>query len=182
VSVKNILLIACLLVCAPIQALELRPDPFIATVVNVADGDTVTVRGSDGKTRRIRLAEIDAPETSQRFGHAAGVFLRGLIEGQELQVIPQTLDQYGRVVAYLAVDGVSVNESIVASGFAWQYKRYSSSKRLSQIEASAREERLGLWMDDNPVPPWEFRKYKKSIDIKTELKSAVDKMRSHFGW
>jgi len=59
------ILVALLLLAAPAAAGELA-----GTVVGVHDGDTVTVK-SDGRTRRIRLACIDAPELGQSFGSRA---------------------------------------------------------------------------------------------------------------
>jgi endonuclease YncB( thermonuclease family) len=105
-----------------------------------------------------------------------------MVSNQVVQVIPQSYDVYGRIVAHLTVGGKSINESIVQAGYAWHYKRYSSSVPLANMEKIARQSSLGLWMDENPVPPWSFRKSKKVLKYKDELKSAVDKIRDKLGW
>lgn len=180
---KNILVVVFLLTFTVVaNAFELRPEPFSGVVTKVSDGDTVTVKTTSGEAKRIRLAEIDAPELSQRFGHAAGVYLRGIVEGKEVRVIPQSMDRYGRTVAHIKLEGMSVNESIIGAGFAWHYKRYSSSARLAKLESLAKKNELGLWMDANPVPPWDFRRHKKTTEYSTEIKSAVDGLKSKLGW
>ncbi len=51
-----------------------------------------------------------------------------------------------------------MNAAMVAKGFAWHYKQFSKDETLAELEAKARGERLGLWQERAPVPPWEFRR------------------------
>ncbi|MBE0576394.1 MAG: thermonuclease family protein [Desulfuromonadales bacterium] len=55
-------------------------------------------------------------------------------------------------------DGSNLNKQIVEAGYAWQYKKYSKDPKYGDLEAEARAEKLGLWQDKEPVPPWEWRK------------------------
>jgi micrococcal nuclease len=41
---------------------------FLATVIRISDGDTLTVPKGDKQQVKIRLSEIDAPEKQQSFG------------------------------------------------------------------------------------------------------------------
>lgn len=67
------------------------------TVVGVADGDTLTVLDSSKREHRVRLAEIDAPESSgQAFGNRAKQALSGLCYRKTAQVTVLTKDRYGR--------------------------------------------------------------------------------------
>jgi endonuclease YncB( thermonuclease family) len=50
---------------------------------------------------------------------------------------------------------------MVQDGMAWQYKRCSKEAALAEAESEARKERRGLWVDDKPIPPWEWRKQAK---------------------
>ncbi|EKK1541128.1 thermonuclease family protein, partial [Salmonella enterica] len=52
---------------------------------------------------------------------------------------------------------------MVQIGGAWVYDRYNSDTSLPAIQNEAREQRRGLWADSEPVPPWEWRRYKKKI-------------------
>jgi endonuclease YncB( thermonuclease family) len=40
---------------------------------------------------------------------------------------------------------------------AWHFKRYSDNPLLAIAEKEARAARKGLWKEDNPTPPWEYR-------------------------
>lgn len=128
-------------------------------VVGVSDGDTLTVI-ENNVTTKIRLAGIDAPESGQAFGSRAKSELSRLVFGQHVTYEPESTDQYGRVVAHVSVNGEWVNLWMVNAGMAWHYKRYSSSTELAAAEIMARRNRRGLWVDPNPIPPWDFRKGK----------------------
>ncbi len=73
-------------------------------------------------------------------------------------------DRYGRIVGKVLLDGIDVCLEQVKAGFAWHYKKYqheqsSEDQRLyADAENKARYERLGLWRENNPNPPWEYRR------------------------
>ncbi|MDR3630939.1 MAG: thermonuclease family protein [Desulfocapsaceae bacterium] len=133
---------------------------FHAKVVRVVDGDTLEVR-REKKNIRIRIWGIDAPEWSQPYGPQSCGFARNLIFGREVQVVPKDHDKYGRLVAVIFVEGVSVNEALVRAGYAWVYPYFCNEpvcevwKSLQQIASS---EHRGLWADQSPVPPWQWRR------------------------
>lgn len=130
------------------------------TVVGVADGDTLTVLDSRKREYRVRLAEIDAPESSgQAFGNRAKQALSGLCYRKLAQVTVHTTDRYGRNVGVVTCDGVNANAKMVETGLAWVYTHYASvNSPLFGLEQQARLAKRGLWYDANPVPPWEWRK------------------------
>ena len=52
-----------------------------------------------------------------------------------------------------------MNCELVREGMAWHFVRYAPHDReLARLEAQARKERVGLWSQPNPVPPWSWRK------------------------
>lgn len=60
-------------------------------------------------------------------------------------------------------EGRSLNEALVQAGLAWWYKQYAPDEtRLKTLEAKARWARQGLWVDPDPLPPWEFRRMERS--------------------
>jgi endonuclease YncB( thermonuclease family) len=130
---------------------------FQGKVIGVSDGDTISVL-RNGHPERVRLNGIDAPEAHQPFGNRAKQFTSGLAFGHVVTVRPRTIDRYGRTVAdVLLPDGRSLSREIVRAGFAWWYRRYSDDRELATLEAEARAARRGLWVDPDPVPPWEWR-------------------------
>lgn len=132
---------------------------FPATVVAVADGDTVTVAETGGEGRfKVRLNGIDAPEKGQAFGTAAKKHLAELIAGKAVTVRVRDVDRYGRLIATVILDGADVNLRMVADGYAWVYRHFWQDKAYLDAEAAAKAARAGLWRDAAPVPPWEFRR------------------------
>ena len=128
-------------------------------VVSAHDGDTLTVL--EGTTQiKVRLAEIDAPELKQAFGQRARQALGERLQGKQVRVEWEKRDKYGRTLGTVYLGEESINLWQVRNGWAWQYKQYSKSETLKRAEEQARKEKVGLWQDVNPVPPWEWRKKK----------------------
>lgn len=127
-----------------------------AQVISIADGDTLTVL--EGREQiRVRLANIDAPEKKQPFGQRSRQSLADLCFGKDAEVRPQSKDRYGRTVAVVICNGIEANREQVERGLAWVYVKYNKDPELPAVEVLARESRLGLWRDKEPVPPWEWR-------------------------
>jgi endonuclease YncB( thermonuclease family) len=132
-------------------------EEFSAKVIEVLDGDTVMVVRTGGLLK-IRLAEIDAPEKAQSFGAASMQSLSGLVKGKQVKFISQTMDQYGRMVAHLSLDGLDVNAEQIRRGMAWEYSNFHGNKTLVALQHEAMEAPRGLWAQSDPTPPWQWRK------------------------
>lgn len=129
-------------------------------VIGVTDGDTIEVL--IGKTpTKIRLEGIDAPEQKQRFGDASKRELSRLVFGKTATVLKTGQDNYGRVLGFVVADDVEVNQELLRQGWAWHFKEYNTDKKLAKLEQEAREAKRGLWTDDNPISPWDFRDRQK---------------------
>ena len=135
--------------------------PLNGTVVAIADGDTLTLLDSNFVQHKIRLAYIDAPEKSQAFGEASKKSLSNLAYSKQAQAYCPSIDRYQRRVCEVVVEGLNVNRAQVFHGMAWVYAAYApKNSPLLELQAQAREQQLGLWRDDEPVAPWEFRRKK----------------------
>lgn len=136
-------------------------------VIALADGDTVTVLDSSQQQHKIRLAGIDAPERAQAFGNRSKQHLSEAIFGKTVRIEFYKRDRYRRKVGVVRLEGIDMNLRQVEDGFAWHDLRYAHEQthedriRYSSAEANARRNRLGLWVDPNPVPPWVFRKSRR---------------------
>lgn len=125
-------------------------------VVSIADGDTVTVL--DGTTpTKIRLEGIDAPESHQAFGTKSRESIAQKVFQKTVRVEWREHDKYHRTLGHIFVDDRWVNKEMVQEGWAWHYRQYSKSEVLADAESGARTAKVGLWVDPNPIPPWEFR-------------------------
>lgn len=130
---------------------------FTGSVISITDGDTITVL-QDQTPIKVRLEGIDAPEAKQAFGSKAREALKEMCPINSTVTVEQTgTDRYGRTLGVVLVDGVSINAKMVQDGWAWHFVKYSDDETLAALEQEARAERRGLWKDDNPLPPWEFR-------------------------
>ena len=70
-------------------------------------------------------------------------------------------DRYKRILGTIYLDGRWINKEMMAEGWAWHYTFYSTDQELAKAEAAAKEAKKGLWVDPNPIPPWDYRKMKK---------------------
>jgi endonuclease YncB( thermonuclease family) len=130
-------------------------------VVSIADGDTLTILAAGNTQIKVRLSYIDAPEKGQAFGNRSRQTLSDLCFGKVATVLINDYDRYKRALGEVTCDGVNANVRMVEMGMAWVYRQYSKDARLLQLEEQARAQRLGLWNDREPVPPWEFRSEKR---------------------
>ena len=130
-------------------------------VVRVKDGDSLVIASGGGQVD-VRLADIDAPEYRQPHGDAARAALQALVDGREVRLQLVGGDAYRRIVAHVFAAGVDVNAEMVRRGHAWVRRAYDPAPRLIAAEDAARAERLGLWAQAAPTPPWEWRRRKRS--------------------
>ncbi|WP_397474867.1 thermonuclease family protein [Pusillimonas sp.] len=138
------------------------------TVVHVADGDTFTLL-VDKRRERIRMASIDAPETTkdkhqpgQPMSQASRKALSNLIAGKQLTLLCYERDRYQRSVCDVPLeDGITANQRQVMGGMAWANMegrgKFMRDPSLPRFEEKARQARLGLWSQSEQVPPWVWR-------------------------
>ena len=113
---------------------------FTGRVTRVIDGDTIVVG-----TNAVRLAEIDAPEMKTAHGPASRRALCDLILHRRVTVTWTRRGRYRRIIGQVYLDGEWINLAMVSQGWAWQFKRYSRSKKLEDAERVARLRATGLW-------------------------------------
>ena len=132
-------------------------------IVSIADGDTVTILDTTNKQTKIRLMGIDAPEKKQAFGARSKQSLSDLVFNKQVTVDFSKQDKYGRTIGKILVNGLDANLEQVKTGMAWHYKQYAKEQTASdraayaEAETLARAEKRGLWVDSEPMPPWEWR-------------------------
>ena len=133
-------------------------------VVGVADGDTITVLDQQKNTYKIRLQGIDAPEKKQAFGEKSKQSLHDLVHSKQVRIEYDKEDKYGRIVGKVTMEDMDICLQQLVLGMAWHYKKYQNEQSVSDralysdTELKSKSLKLGLWSDDTPMPPWEFRK------------------------
>lgn len=128
-----------------------RCGPASAEVARVIDGDTIEL--SDGK--RVRYLLVDAPENTSGhvdcYGPEAAAYNRMLVEGQRIKLAydVECTDNYGRLLAWVEVNGVSVNARLIEQGYACVlYIPPNGESRRAEfmnLQAEARAAGRGMW-------------------------------------
>ena len=125
----------------------------------VSDGDTF-VLVCDSEKIKVRLHGIDAPEISQRFGVESKNHLSSLILNRMVCVFAYDTDKYGRLIGRVSNDSITdINKHMIAQGWAWHYSYFYQSKDYANTEKLAKMNKKGLWNDENPINPYQYRKY-----------------------
>jgi micrococcal nuclease len=131
--------------------------------VAVHDGDTLTLHHTHGSDQ-VRLQGIDAPELAQAWGSEAHQALQTLALQQRLWVHYDQRDRYGRLLGHVFNAACEhLNLRLLREGMAWYYRAYACDlpvglrSAFDQAEQTARQQRLGLWQQIEPMAPWVFR-------------------------
>lgn len=135
------------------------PDACVeGTVVRIVDGDTLSIRTALG-VERVRISQIDAPESAQPFGNQAKQCLGAVLAGGSVRMCREGTDRYGRTIASLAGQGQDVGAAMGTNGCAWAYSAYlAEGSPLPALQAAARAAGRGLWAGVQvPQAPWQYR-------------------------
>ena len=162
-------------------------------VVDVYDGNTLTVMDADHTAWKVKLAAIDAPELGQAFGKKAKKELTELVLDRQVTVTFDHTEGGDQIVGtvklesnreiLVAIFPININQYLLSQGYAWYDKSLDGKgtgdnrQLYLNLEADARQRKRGLWAEKNPVPPWEFRgktqPQNESTVVATEYASAA---------
>jgi endonuclease YncB( thermonuclease family) len=130
---------------------------FTGVVVGIEDGDTLTVLRNKARFT-LNLAGVDAPELDQPYGQAAKRLVAVLAMDQVVTVRVFVTGGQGRLTGEVWLkDRRNLANELVKAGLAWVKRGALVAVDLNQIEIDAKEVQRGLWRDEEPVPPWEWR-------------------------
>lgn len=133
------------------------PEPDLARVTSVVDGDTIQVE-INGIPETVRLLGVDTPETVhpfkpvEKWGKAASDFSKTQLLNQEVRLEYDLTKRgkYGRLLAYVYIGDQHFNAELIRQGYAFAYLSYPFQFReeFRQLELEAQRLQLGLWSDD----------------------------------
>jgi len=156
-----------------------------AHVKAILDGDTLILE--DG--RRVRYLGVNTPEWQEPFSIKAKRFNKSLVEGRtvRLEFDKRKMDGYGRLLAYVFVEGAMVNEKILEEGLGHAFffppnNRYNA--KFLDIQKKAKAGRKGMWakydesvtLKITQLRPSEYEKGKWSSAYVRVVNLAVDKV------
>lgn len=123
-------------------------------IARAKDGDSLVVGSTE-----VRLFGIDAPEFDQTCGKAgtswscgseAAEALSRLVTGREVRCVSRGTDQHGRLLGECSIGATDINRTMVASGYALAYRRYSLA--YVGAESSAKAAKRGVWQGTFQMP------------------------------
>ena len=125
-------------------------------VVRVVDGDTFVIE-YEGKQEKVRLIGIDTPESvhpdeekNTEFGDEVSNYSKNILTGKEvlLEFDVEKRDKYGRLLAYVYLDGQMYNKILLEKGYA-KIATYPPNVKyvedFTKLQKEARENKQGLW-------------------------------------
>jgi len=137
-----------------------------AKVLEVRSGNTLVVSNTN-RSVRVRLKSVAPPEAGQPYSDAATDHLRTLVMDQTV-VVEYTHLIDGYLEARVFLNGVDIGSQMLRDGAAWydhsaEYELNDEARELyAECEQAARAEKRGLWKQDSPLAPWEFRRIEKA--------------------
>ena len=163
-----ICLVILLLLAFSAHAESYAPFTTTGTVIKNHDGDTIKLQTPDRGLLTIRFAASDTPETGQAYWKVARNVLRSPVVGKPVTASCYKRDRDKRDVCRVFVGAMDIGLETVRRGVAWYAFQYGSELKESErhdylaAEQLAREQRLGLWAEPDPMPPWECRKLRRA--------------------
>lgn len=152
-------MLLCAFLC--IGVADVNAASLFGKVIEVNSGDVITIFNLN-RPVRVRLLGVDAPETEQAFGEVAKKHLTDLVYGKSVLVEYSGIDGDHSLNGRVLLEGADVGAQMIRDGAAWvdpsnQHRLSVADREVYQeSEAAARNERRGLWQQENPVAPWEF--------------------------
>lgn len=156
------------------SAIYAQTDSIItnAKVFAVHDGDSYKVKfDTSNSSVWIRLYAADCPEVfspyvkkTQTFGRETSNYVRELLKGKRVNVIPVSTDIYDRMIAKVYIDGIDLTEYLIENGYAWFYDPgkempKEQKDKLKNLQKTAKKQKLGLWGQSGiKMSPETFRK------------------------
>ena len=115
-------------------------------IVKVIDGDTVDILTPEKQKIRVRLLDIDAPESRQAYGNASKKYLASLIAGKSVFIKENKKDIYQRTLGTIYLEQININAKMVENGFAWayRYKGVVNNNNMLKLESKAKQNKKGL--------------------------------------
>lgn len=149
-----------------LSSVMLRAEVIAGKVVTVIDGNTLEVFTPENETYKILLFGIDCPELGQEYGEKAKRYLEKLILNKEVSVEIQGKDRWGNRLGIILIEGVDPREGLLQEGLAWTSEK-NPIEAFELMKEKSKEKGKGLWKEENPTPPWIFRRQQTMLQLKT---------------
>jgi micrococcal nuclease len=142
-------------------------DGVAGKVIAVVDGNTLEISGPNDEVQKIVLSGIDSPELGQEFGNEAKKFLEKLLLSKDVTLEFTGKDRSGNSLAVVKINGkADVRIALLKEGLAWTLEK-NPEDQLEAYKTWAQRKGKGLWKQQNPVPPWTYRRQQSMLQAKS---------------
>jgi endonuclease YncB( thermonuclease family) len=136
--------------------LPLSAAKFVGWCVKVHSGDMVMI-WSNKKKVNVRLASIDSPDEGQPFAEEARKWMKEKVFRKKVTVEIQSYEGEEYLVGTVRLGEADLSLQLVEAGLAWYDKKLGANRDLSKAQKRARKAKIGLWAQEDPVPPWDIK-------------------------
>jgi micrococcal nuclease len=163
VMIKVSFLLLCSFSCFPAFCGEIMSGKVTAVV----DGNTLEIVSENKEQYTIVLAGIDSPELTQEYGEKAKKYLQRMVLEEIVIVQFQGKDRKGNHLAIVLLKGeTDLRIELLKEGLAWTSEK-NPLPELESLRTQAQEKGKGLWKEENPTPPWTYRRQQSMAQAKS---------------
>ncbi len=192
---KKLLIALIILICIVFNAVAFAESERIEVkYIKTSDGDTARFE-VNGEDRRVRFLGINTPEVAgedkveEPYGNEALEYTKSRLDNAkkfeiEYDENADKEDRFGRILAYIWVDGELFQEELVKNGYAKTYMMRANYKYADELKAAEREakaNKIGVWSEEiiNQKPETETKEEvneqneNKDIEQYNEVESPI---------
>lgn len=134
-------------------------------IISVIDGNTIEILTGDQETYKVLLHGIDSPDPGQHYAEQAKKFLENLLLNKSVTIDLHGKDRLGNRLGEIRVEGTpDPRHELVKAGLAWTTEPISE---LEELKERAKTQGKGLWQEENPTPPWLYRRQQSMLQAKS---------------
>jgi endonuclease YncB( thermonuclease family) len=134
-------------------------------VIEIIDGNTFVLK-SGAESTTVVLEGIDCPENGQPFYVDAKKCLKRLILRKNIVVSVVGKDRAGNTIGKLILNDSDPRHDLLREGLAWPGDKNTDMEFLMLMQ-EAREKGIGLWSEEEPTPPWVYRRQQSMTQPKS---------------
>lgn len=158
-KIVKLIFLVMLLPLAAVRSQDLQ-----GTVTEVIDGNTFHLETLAGEVYKILIHGIDSPEPGQKYADQSTEMLKRILLKKQVTIAVQSRDRQGNRIGAIA-DGPDPRHEMLRSGLAWPAERHNDPQ-LEALKEEARQKNVGIWEEENPTPPWTYRRQQTMINAK----------------
>ncbi len=134
-------------------------DEVSGKVVKVVDGNTFHLEIEEDEYLVVKLCGVDAPEIAQAYGEDALAFASQALLNKKVTVTITSRDRLGNYLGVVRIGKKKIlNELLLEEGLGWRMEQCSDYPDWDQIMETSKIQGKGLWSQESPTPPWEYRR------------------------